>query len=284
MLRALPMNVAWVELVKKILSHGYEVLPRGQKTLELPQQTLVLDMQYSVLTIAERKLNYKFMVAEALWMLEGSDLVAPLAKYNKRMLEFSDDGVHLQGAYGPRIEQQLEYVVNTLWNDFDTRQATLTTWQRNPGASKDIPCTVAMSFMLRPFKNQVGHESHQLQMHVYMRSSDVWLGVPYDVFSFAAVARLVCAKLNAHLVSADSTQRIGMGNMYITAASSHLYEQHWDKAAAIVDGEQWAKNPDWHEGLALSVNTTLGFSNSLKEELQKDLDGEENVWKVVRRG
>jgi thymidylate synthase len=148
------------------------------------------------------------MAAEALWILDGSDQLSELVRYNPNMAAFSDDGVTLAGAYGPRIMPQIPYVVSKLREDRDTRQAALTIWTPSPAPSKDIPCTVAMDFKVRDGK---------LNLHVFMRSSDIWLGLPYDVFSFSCVAYLVCSILG------DVTP----GTLYLTAASSHLYERHW---------------------------------------------------------
>jgi thymidylate synthase len=135
------------------------------------------------------------------------------------MREFSDDGLTLTGAYGPKIVAQLGYVVDTIYADADTRQATLTLWTPSPVSSKDIPCTVAMDFKLRGGK---------LNMCVFMRSSDIWLGMPYDMFSFACVAYTVIARLRKHTDFND----IEPGFLWITAASSHLYE---DRLGDIIE-------------------------------------------------
>jgi thymidylate synthase len=63
-----------------------------------------------------------------------------------------------------------------------------------------------------------------LNCHVFMRSSDVWLGVPYDVFTFSMLTHLVCGLLN------DSLRSVQPGQLYLTAASSHLYEANWADA------------------------------------------------------
>lgn len=57
--------------------------------------------------------------------------------------------------------------------------------------------------------------------HVFMRSSDVWLGLPYDIFSFTMIAEWV--RLHHNLGSA--AVRAGPGELFVTAASSHLYQE-----------------------------------------------------------
>lgn len=214
------LSSEWVRALGETLATGGVVTPRGQRTFEVAQRTLRVDLRRPVLMVPERKLNYRFMAAEAYWILSGDDRVATIAPYNKRIAEFSDDGERFFGAYGPKIMDQLPYVVRKLREDGATRQAWLTLWRENPPVTKDYPCTLAMGFMLR---------RHSLNMHVFMRSSDLWLGIPYDVFTFSMVAHQVAARLN------DSGCAVVPGRLYLTAASSHLYERDWAPARDFLD-------------------------------------------------
>lgn len=72
-----------------------------------------------------------------------------------------------------------------------------------------------------------GVRGGKLNAHVFMRSSDVWLGVPYDVFNFSMLSHLVCGLLNKHRPAADA---VSPGRLFLTAASSHLYETNWEDA------------------------------------------------------
>lgn len=209
-------NQAWIKAADAVLSYGSVVSPRGMPVKELLCQTTVTPLSHPVLTVAGRKLNYDFMLEEARWILSGSNLLAPLTKYVKRMAQFSDDGETLAGAYGPRVVSQLDYVVEKLREDRDTRQAVMTLWTPNPQPSKDIPCTVAIDFKIR---------EDCLHVQVFMRSSDVWLGLPYDIFSFSMIGCAVCERLGLQL---------DLGRLYVTAASSHLYERDWEHAAACL--------------------------------------------------
>lgn len=203
----------WRRTVGMIRACGNETSPRGMRVKELDHNTVAVNTLYSVLRCPARHLNYRFMAAEALWILEGSDRLADLTKYNPNMAAFSDDGLTLAGAYGPRVMPQMPYVISKLREDRDTRQATLTIWEPRPAPSKDIPCTVAMDFKIR---------RDRLDLHVFMRSSDAWLGLPYDVFSFSCVAFMACATYNS-AAAVPATP----GTLYLTMASSHLYEANW---------------------------------------------------------
>lgn len=211
---------AWIALLSDTLDRGVLVSPRGRNTKELLHRTIEVDMRKPVIMAEDRRLNYRFMAAEAYWILTGDNTVDGIARYNSHIAQFSDDGKTFFGAYGPRIAAQVNYVVSKLLEDPLSRQAGLTIWRENPPTTKDVPCTVAMFFNIRDWR---------LNCHVFMRSSDQWLGVPYDIFNFSCVAYMICCRLN--LSSQDTDIR--PGTLYLTAASSHLYETNWDAARSI---------------------------------------------------
>lgn len=260
-------NQAWFTAVTNLLygQPGVTVRrtnPRGMMCYEMTTPTVtVVDPYYPLVSIVDRRLNYKFAAAEALWIVEGRDDLAYLTAFNKNMAQFSDDGLTLAGAYGPRINAQLDYVVYKLLEDRDSRQAVLTIWERNPQPSRDIPCTVAMSFMLR---------GKRLYCSVFMRSSDVYLGLPYDMFSFSMVMRRV---LSEYVKRAD---RIGhgylLGELYIFAASSHLYDR--DIAMLLwmndVDCETDLKRHDKLHGRFASVTSWQVAEDHLNEMMRGD--------------
>lgn len=221
---------SWLEAIRDILVNGVIVSPRGMRTAEIPQRTLKVNMRKPVLRVPTRSLSYQFMAAEAYWILSGDNRVETIAPYNSRIKDFSDDGVTFFGAYGPKIRDQLPYAVSKLLSDPDTRQAGLTIWRENPPMTKDVPCTVAIFFSIRDCK---------LNAHVFMRSSDVWLGVPYDVFNFSMLGHLVCTEIN-QLVAAS--KMISPGTLYLTAASSHLYEVNWADARTCLSGAMFDQN------------------------------------------
>jgi thymidylate synthase len=244
-------NYQWLLSLETVLRHGYELAPRGMKILEVPQATIVVPISRPVLTVSARKLSYSGMLAEALWIVSGSDKLRDIEPYLPRMREFSDDGETLNGAYGPRYLAQRAYVVEKLVEDRDTRQATMTLWTPNPLPSKDIPCTVAMDFKIRDGK---------LNSHVFMRSSDVWLGLPYDVFSFSMMAVDVLQRVNR---LAD--REIEPGRLFLTAASSHLYERDREKAMACLT-DQTSKPC---ASLDLGGRTVLGLLSLALHDKQK---------------
>lgn len=208
-------NMIWQGLMQSILDNGQTVHPRGKETKEILGSRTVIPMDYPVITIANRKLGYKFMAAEAAWILSGDNRVATIKNYAKAIEQFSDDGVYFFGAYGPPIRDQISHVIEALTSDVDTRQAVITIWRQNPRKSKDIPCTISCQFAIRDGK---------LHCFMNMRSSDVWLGVPYDWFNFSALSAFVALHLRA------KGRIVSLGNLYFYAASQHMYATNFDGA------------------------------------------------------
>lgn len=221
--RPLDANKVWLSTLSQLIDYGHRVSPRRMETLEVLHNRIIMNMSMPVVTNQKRKLSYRFMAAEALWILTGEDRVSTIEKYNPAITQFSDDGEKFFGAYGPKIVSQVDYVVNKLVEDRDTRQAVLTIWRENPPVSKDIPCTVAMCFGIR---------DQWLHCHVFMRSSDAWLGLPYDVFNFSMVAAWIACCYNRRVPEMDSVR---LGNLYLTMASSHLYMRNLELARECLE-------------------------------------------------
>src|SRR5690606_12261131 len=128
----------------------------------------------------------------------------------------------LAGAYGPPWVDQIPYVIEAFKRDPFTRQAVVSIWRPRPAASRDIPCTLSLQYLLRPTVAAYGREQSRLTLHCVaaMRSSDAWLGVPYDVATFSVLAAFLAIRLRA--VGVDVR---GIGELTLLAGSQHLYQQ-----------------------------------------------------------
>lgn len=214
-------TVVWQDHIEDIVHNGYYTSPRGKATLEIPHRRIVMNMRYPIVLTKTRKLSYQFMTAEAYWILSGDNRVAGIAPYCAHIARFSDDGDVFFGAYGPKIAEQLPYILRKLREDPDTRQAGLNIWRENPPNSKDVPCTISMFFHIR---------DEQLNAHVFMRSSDAWLGVPYDLFNFSMIAHFVCAQMHFNY-----NTRLEPGTLYLTMASAHIYTTNLEKITECIN-------------------------------------------------
>lgn len=192
----------------------------GVKEIVRPTTLILESVDFPFVVSDVRKPNYKFGLLEAAWMIMGSDSATIFEGVNPKMVEYSDDGVTLFGAYGPRLEDQMDGVLESIRRDPNTRQAVITTWipfEKTPPLreTKDTPCTVAWHFQ---------HRDGRLNLTVFMRSNDVWMGLPYDILSFTSVQRVVAALL-------------GMvpGTYNHVVSNLHLYEPHFKLAEELAN-------------------------------------------------
>lgn len=228
------VNKVWQDLLSEsLLRSDYETKPRGMVVRELVNGSYKVPMP-AYLSLSRRKVNYSFMFAEAAWIISGNNRASTITQFMKGYKNFSDDGVFLRGAYGPKVVDQLGYVVDTLEKDNDSRQAVLTIWRERPATSKDIPCTLAMQFLIRDDK---------LHLVTTMRSNDIVLGFTYDVFTFSMVAMAVQKLL------AQRDIRVDLGDLYVNAGSLHLYEQHFE------DAIEWYTNHETTNEVTVQVKS-----------------------------
>lgn len=213
-----PTNKVWQKTLFKVYEEpDYIASPRGMEVRERVGDGYTVPMP-AFIDLVDRKVNADFMFNEAHWIISGSNRVADLTGTMKSYANYSDDGITLSGAYGPKVIDQFRYVVDCLENDNDSRQAVMNIWRERPGPSKDIPCTTNMQFLIRDGK---------LNMVTTMRSNDIVLGYTYDVFSFSMVANAVRLLLKERGIDTE------LGDLRVNPGSLHIYERHYN------DVEHW---------------------------------------------
>ena len=223
-------NDLYTAVCRGVLAQGRRAAPRGTATTEVLGAHLMLTQprRRFVTMPPVRVLNPAFAVAEALWILSGSD--DPwIFTYNRGLEQYADEG-RLQGAYGPRMRRwqgavdQLDHVRRLLLTDPDSRQAVIQLYdpQRDTVGHRDVPCTLNYRFFVR---------HGRLEMHTTMRSNDVWLGLPYDLFTATMLQELMADWLDVEL-----------GTYHHHVDSLHLYAQH-DHAAAEVAASAVTPSP-----------------------------------------
>jgi thymidylate synthase len=230
-------------LLKAILQEGDTVEIGRVKLLTkelMNVQLIVDDCRWNLFEQPTRKLNYRFQIAEWLWVVSGRNDVGTLSFYNSRIARYSDDGKIFAGAYGPRLAPQWPYIIDTLKADPSSRQAVATIWTPNPPKSRDQCCTISCQFLVRRDK---------LHGVFNMRSSDAWLGVPPDVYTFAMITNGIAGSLG--LVPGSLTMNLG---------SSHLYE--WDLEGMSMVNPRRGINV-WEAANLASQHSAIGFKSPL---------------------
>lgn len=167
-----------------------------------------------LLTHPMRCVNPIYAAADVLWNLGTTDEISMIKCYSPKYERFANDGV-AWGHYGTRLHPVLKQLLATLTDKQDSRQIVLPIFNMQDlkevrgGTVKDIPCALSVQFLIR---------KGVLHIQVNMRSNDVWLGFPYDVFFWSCVQHLLAQQLG-----------LKEGTYTHTAGSLHLYERYADR-------------------------------------------------------
>lgn len=180
----------------------------------------IKDPTRNIVTSPIRKLPMRYAVGELAWYLSGSNRVSDISRFAKKWVDISDDGETNNSAYGYRIFtkfgfDQWEYVKSLLLKDPNSRQAVIHIKNADDSPTKDTPCTVYLQFFIRDGK---------LNLSVHMRSNDIWMGVPYDMFSFCFLQMKMAMELGVEI-----------GEYHHYAGSLHMYARDWETAQKTVD-------------------------------------------------
>lgn len=217
----------WRSLLDTLLMTGSEIAPtsmggdwRGRTTKERLAVQTTVPMNRPVVLCPGRLLRYQFMAAEAAWIISGDNRVAPVAKFAPALVKLSDDGRTMTGAYGPPFIDQLSFATRALVKDPASRQAVISLWRPSPALGLEIPCTLTLQFLIR---------EGAVHTQVAMRSSDVWLGLPYDWHAFSMMTAYLA------LILRPTYPDLRLGLLTVTAGSQHLYAIDWHAARACAD-------------------------------------------------
>lgn len=179
--------------------------------------TIIDNPTKNVMINKVRNLSMRYAVGEMLWYLSGNNNLDAIRHYTKAWDRMSDDGKTVNSNYGYIIQDkygfnQYEYCKQLLMKDKNSRQAVIhikTPVNTVENPTKDLNCTVCLQFFIREEK---------LYCTTYMRSNDLWMGFPYDIFQFTCLQIRMAMELN-----------VGIGTYTHIAGSLHLYERDYLK-------------------------------------------------------
>lgn len=273
------LNHLWWDTIKTIMHQGNELKSRAGVTKEILgfQATLVNPLNNILLKYPTRKFSLSYACAEVLWFLSGTNKINLIEAYAPQYKNFAEYGI-AYGAYGarwaenpgfvseriklcwrgvPNTSNQLRAVIHLLKENPNTRQAIMTMWDSGDllhaiaGDHKDLPCTLTLKFYVR---------NNKLHLIADMRSNDAWLGVPYDIFCFTTIQRLIAAEC-----------KLGLGNYTHQAGSMHIYERNFEKIEKIIE-RYWSKSiaeqndpVDNHKfSLQHNISNALNFEEEMR--------------------
>lgn len=221
----------WVQAFKKLATQAQDGFGASSRDGDVVGEICdavfcVDDPTRNIVSNPVRKMPMRYAVGELAWYLSGSNKVKDISRFSKKWVEISDDGETNNSAYGYRIFSkfgfdQWEHVKALLKKDPNSRQAVIHIKDANNHPTKDVPCTVYLQFFIRDGK---------LNLSTHMRSNDIWMGVPYDMFSFCFLQMMMAMELGVE---------IGQYTHY--AGSLHLYKRDYETAKRNIEAIQDSK-------------------------------------------
>ena len=188
---------AIVDAYYEIKFNGEDVTVRGMKTKELEDVTFSFSSPHFCWTNGLRKsMKHVIGVAEGMQLIGAFSDPVRMCEIAPNMKAFLDGGI-FKGAYGIRAGAQIDKIVELTLRD---------PYRDLFEKSKDVPCTIAMSFRIRNGK---------LNMTTHMRSNDLVWGFPYDIIQFCLLQMTIANELG-----------IESGTYTHHADSLHIYERH----------------------------------------------------------
>ncbi len=213
----------YLDLMRHVLEHGTDKSDRtGTGTRSVFGYQMRFDLADGFPLLTTKKLHLRSIIHELLWFLRGDTNVAYLHEHGVTIWdEWADEDGDLGPVYGYQWRHypkpgggevdQIRQVVDAIRRDPDSRRHLVCAW--NPGMVDDMalpPCHAMFQFYVAD-----GHLSCQL----YQRSADIFLGVPFNIASYALLTMMIA-------------QATGLkpGEFIHTFGDAHLYSNHFEQA------------------------------------------------------
>ena len=207
-----------------ISQRGWPIRPTKGPAKELNGVLLELVNPRARISRTETRGKPFSCLGELLWYLSGTNELRFIQYYIRYYRAFADDD-YVYGGYGPRLfswrdTNQLATVIALLRRKRQSRQAVVQLFDAHDITTprKDVPCTCTLQFMIR---------GDRLHLITNMRSNDVHLGMPHDVFCFTMLQEIVARTLDVEI-----------GTYKHMVGSLHLYDKNAPDAQTFLS-EGW---------------------------------------------
>ncbi|MEZ5013774.1 MAG: thymidylate synthase [Chitinophagales bacterium] len=213
----------YLDLLQKILDEGSDKSDRtGTGTKSIFGYQMRFDLQKGFPLLTTKKLHTKSIIHELLWFLQGSTNIAYLKENGVRIWdEWADAEGNLGPVYGyqwrswptpdGRHIDQIKNVVEAIKKNPDSRRHIVSAW--NVGDIENMalpPCHCLFQFYVADGK---------LSCQLYQRSADTFLGVPFNIASYALLTMMVAQVCG-----------LQYGDFVHTFGDVHLYNDHFEQA------------------------------------------------------
>ncbi|MBF1616877.1 thymidylate synthase [Prevotella sp.] len=213
----------YLNLLNRILAEGTQKGDRtGTGTLSIFGHQMRFDLRDGFPLLTTKKLHLKSIIYELLWFLRGDTNVHYLQEHGVRIWnEWADENGELGPVYGHQWRSwpdykggtidQIKNVVDMIKHNPDSRRMLVTAW--NPAEVDDMalpPCHCLFQFYVA---------DGRLSLQLYQRSADSFLGVPFNIASYALLLQMI-----AQVTGLEA------GEFIHTTGDTHLYLNHLEQA------------------------------------------------------
>ncbi len=210
------------QLCQEILTNGIKKEDRtGTGTISIFGHQMRFPLQDGFPMITTKKLHMKSIIHELIWFISGETNISYLQEHGVRIWnEWADEEGNLGPVYGAQWRSfpkpdgstvdQLADVIEQIKTNPDSRRLIVSAW--NPGQLEEMalpPCHLLFQFYVANGK---------LSCQLYQRSADVFLGVPFNIASYALLTHMI-----AHVC------KLEVGDFVHTLGDAHIYSNHLDQ-------------------------------------------------------
>ncbi len=231
---------AYLDLLRHVLDHGTEKADRtGTGTRSVFGWQMRFDLNAGFPLVTTKKVHLRSIVHELLWFLRGETHVAYL-RDNKVSIwdEWADADGELGPVYGKQWRRwtgqggveidQMRWLLDEIRRNPDSRRLIVSAWNVADLPQMALqPCHALFQFYVANGK---------LSCQLYQRSGDIFLGVPFNIASYALLTHMVAQVCD-----------LGVGDFVHTLGDAHLYSNHFEQAR-----EQLSRAPRALPRLALN--------------------------------
>ena len=211
----------YLELLDRVMSEGVDRPDRtGTGTRSVFGHQMRFDLADGFPLLTTKKLHLKSIIYELLWFLRGDTNVAYLQEHGVRIWnEWADENGDLGPVYGRQwrswpdgkggVVDQIQQAVDMIKNDPSSRRIIVNAWNVAELPEMHLaPCHAMFQFYVA---------QDRLSMQLYQRSADIFLGVPFNIASYALLLQMVA-------------QVTGLkGHFVHTLGDAHIYHNHFDQ-------------------------------------------------------
>jgi thymidylate synthase len=221
----------YLDLVRRALEDGERRPDRtGVGTRSLFGHQMRFDLREGFPLLTNRKIHLRSVIQELLWFIRGETNIRSLKEHNVSIWdEWADEHGELGPVYGKqwrrwegpdgRVHDQLAAVIEQIRANPHSRRLIVSAWNVADIPRMALaPCHVMFQF----YVSGGGHLSCQL----YQRSADLFLGVPFNIASYALLTHMIA-----------QVTGLKVGDFIHTIGDAHLYENHLDQARELLSRE-----------------------------------------------